>query len=89
MCLAVPGQLQRISGDSPLTREGEVNFGGVVRRVQLALLPEAKPGDWLLVHAGIAISVLDEQAAGETLAALRQLEEPAPASDTGDADATG
>ena len=44
MCLAVPGELLEIEGDDPLTREGRVAFAGVVRRVNLAYVPEAVPG---------------------------------------------
>lgn len=74
MCLAVPGRLVEIQGDSDL-RMGRVDFGGVVRQACLAYLPEAEPGDYVLVHVGFAISRIDEQAALETLEALRQIGE--------------
>lgn len=74
MCLAVPGRLVEILGDSDL-RMGRVDFGGVVRQACLAYLPEAEPGDYVLVHVGFAISRIDEQAAQETLEALRQIGE--------------
>lgn len=74
MCLAVPGRLVEIQGDGDL-RMGRIDFGGVVRQACLAYLPEAEPGDYVLVHVGFAISRIDEQAAQETLEALRQIGE--------------
>jgi hydrogenase expression/formation protein HypC len=60
--------LIRESGDTPLTRTGQVDFGGVSREVNLALVPEARLGDYLLVHAGVAITVLSREQSGQTLA---------------------
>lgn len=74
MCLAVPGRLVEIQGEGDL-RMGRIDFGGVVRQACLAYLPEAEPGDYVLVHVGFAISRIDEQAARETLEALRQIGE--------------
>lgn len=74
MCLAVPGRLVEIQGDGDL-RMGRIDFGGVVRQACLAYLPEAESGDYVLVHVGFAISRIDEQAAQETLEALRQIGE--------------
>ncbi|MAC57755.1 MAG: HypC/HybG/HupF family hydrogenase formation chaperone [Novosphingobium sp.] len=73
MCLAVPGELLEIEGDDPLTREGRVAFAGVVRRVNLAYVPEAAPGAYVLVHAGFAIAVIDEAEARRTLALLDEI----------------
>jgi len=73
MCLAVPGQILSVAGDDPLTREGRVSFAGVVKPVNLAYAPEAAAGDWVLVHAGFAIAVLDEAEAARTLAYLSEL----------------
>jgi hydrogenase expression/formation protein HypC len=79
MCLAVPGKLLSIDGDDPLTRQGRVAFAGIVKPANLACVPEAKPGDYVLVHAGFAITVLDEAEAIKTLAYLAELEpEEAP-----------
>jgi hydrogenase expression/formation protein HypC len=79
MCLAVPGKLLSIEGDDPLTRQGRVAFAGIVKPANLAYVPEAKPGDYVLVHAGFAITVLDEAEAIKTLAYLAELEpEEAP-----------
>jgi hydrogenase expression/formation protein HypC len=70
MCLAVPGELLDCQGDDPLTRTGTVRFGGVEREVALAFVPEATPGDWVIVHVGVAISTLDEEEAQRALEAL-------------------
>lgn len=78
MCLAIPGELLAIEGDDPLTRTGRVAFGAITRAVALAFTPEAAIGDYLLVHAGIAIAVLDPEEARRTLAALDDLEEQTP-----------
>ena len=70
MCLAVPLRVQSINGNL-----AEVELGGVTRTVSLVLTPEAKVGDYVLVHTGFAISILDEQEAQETLALFAELEE--------------
>ena len=70
MCLAIPGCIEKVEGDDPLFRQGRVSFGGVTRQVSLACVPEAGPGDYVLVHAGIAIATIDEAAALRTLEAL-------------------
>ncbi|AOI95243.1 HypC/HybG/HupF family hydrogenase formation chaperone [Burkholderia sp. LA-2-3-30-S1-D2] len=70
MCLAVPGQVLSIEGDDPLLRQGRVAFAGIVKAACLAYVPEAKPGDYVLVHAGFAIAVIDEVQARETLVYL-------------------
>jgi hydrogenase expression/formation protein HypC len=59
MCLAIPGQLLDISGDEPLFRRGRVAFGALVKDVSLACLPAVRVGDYVLVHAGIALSIID------------------------------
>lgn len=74
MCLAVPGQLLSIAGDDPLTRQGRVAFAGIVKQANLAYVPEAKAGDYLLVHAGFAIAVIDEAEALKTLEYLAEFE---------------
>ena len=76
MCLAVPGEVLSIEGDDPLTREGRIAFAGIVKRANLAYVPEAGVGDYVLVHAGIAISVIDQAEALKTLAYLEELTEP-------------
>ncbi|MFN2376603.1 MAG: HypC/HybG/HupF family hydrogenase formation chaperone [Candidatus Binatia bacterium] len=69
MCLAIPGRLVGIIGEGDL-RVGEVDFGGVSREANLAFVPEAAVGDYVLVHVGFALAVIDEQVARETLEAL-------------------
>jgi hydrogenase expression/formation protein HypC len=80
MCLAVPGKLLSITGEGE-TRMGQVSFGGVGKEACLAFVPEAKVGDYVLVHAGFAISVLDEAEAMQTLEYFRQMGELAEAED--------
>jgi len=74
MCLAVPGQVLSISGDEPLTRSGRVSFGGVVKEVSLAYVPEVEVGQYVVVHVGFALSIIDEAEAEATLSYLSQLE---------------
>ena len=74
MCLAVPGQIVSIAGDDPVVRFGRVSFGGVVREVSLAYVPEAVVGDYVIVHAGFALNRIDEEEAQKTLDLLRQLD---------------
>lgn len=76
MCLAVPGQVEAIDGDDPLLRTACVRFDGARRRVQLVYTPEAEVGDWVLVHVGFAISVIDEVAAHRTLELLDRVSSP-------------
>jgi hydrogenase expression/formation protein HypC len=66
MCLAVPGHVLDVVDEQGL-RMARVDFGGVRKRVCLEILPDAKPGDWVLVHAGFALQVVDEMAAQEVL----------------------
>jgi hydrogenase expression/formation protein HypC len=73
MCLAVPGQILSTSGDTPLTRVGRVDFGGVVKEINLAYVPEAAVGDHVLVHVGFAISVIDEAEAARVFAHLEEI----------------
>jgi hydrogenase expression/formation protein HypC len=74
MCLAVPGQIVAVAGDEGFTRTGKVSFGGTVREVSLAFVPEAGVGEYVLVHVGFAISRLDEEEAGRVFEALRALD---------------
>lgn len=68
MCLAIPMRITSISGEM-----AQVEVGGVERPVSLALTPEARVGDYVLVHTGFAISVLDEQEALETLRLFEEI----------------
>jgi hydrogenase expression/formation protein HypC len=60
MCLAVPGRIVSISGDDQWMRTANVSFGGVIKEVNLAYLPAVKVGDYVIVHAGFALSQVDE-----------------------------
>jgi len=71
MCLAIPGQIQRIEDDE--LRTGTVSFAGVTKDVCLALVPETSVGDYVIVHVGFAISKVDEEAAKESLSMIAQL----------------
>jgi hydrogenase expression/formation protein HypC len=66
VCLAVPGRIAEVSTRAGL-RTARVDFGGVRKEICLETLPEAAPGDWILVHAGFALQRLDEAAAAELL----------------------
>jgi hydrogenase expression/formation protein HypC len=67
MCLAIPGKIVSTEGDD-IMRTARVDFGGVVKEVNLAYAPDAKVGDYALVHVGFAISVIDEEEAQKILA---------------------
>jgi hydrogenase expression/formation protein HypC len=73
MCLAVPGRILDIEGMDPLLRAGRVDFGGVVKRVNLSCVPAARVGDHVLVHVGVAIGIVDEEEARRTLEHLRAM----------------
>lgn len=66
MCLAVPGRVLDITGEDPLLRSGRVSFNGVIKQVSLTCAPEAKVGDYVLVHVGVAISIINAAEAEET-----------------------
>jgi len=75
MCLAVPGKLLEITGEDDLSRRGKVSFGGVLKEVSLAFVPQAQVGDYVTVHVGVALSVVDEAEALQVFEYLRQLGE--------------
>jgi len=75
VCLGVPGKLIEIAGDDPIFRVGKVDFAGVVRKVSLAATPDASVGEYVIVHAGLAISKLDEKEAQEVFDYLDELAE--------------
>ena len=75
MCLAIPGRILEIGPDA--VRTARLAFGAVVKEASLALLPEAQVGDYVIVHAGVGLQILDQQAALEVFEALRQLDEAA------------
>jgi hydrogenase expression/formation protein HypC len=73
MCLAIPGQIQSIDGI-----EAVVEVGGVTRTISVLLTPDAQVGDYVYVHTGYAISVVDEAEALESLRLLQELAETYP-----------
>jgi hydrogenase expression/formation protein HypC len=85
MCLAVPGKILSIEGDEPFTRSGRVDFAGIVKNINLAYVPEARVGDYVLVHVGFALNTIDEQEANEVFEYLRQMGELAELETPGDA----
>ena len=74
MCLAIPGKIERITGDDALTRMGQVNFGGVLKDACLAYVPEAQVGDYVIVHVGFALSRVDEAEAQKVFEYLKEME---------------
>ncbi|MEB3272928.1 MAG: HypC/HybG/HupF family hydrogenase formation chaperone [Prochlorothrix sp.] len=76
MCLAVPGQLVSLEDHAdPLQVKGKVSFGGVLREVSLAYVPEAQVGDYLAVHVGFALSIVSPEEAQQTLQEVALLEQ--------------
>lgn len=70
MCLAIPALIKQIEG-----KEADVEIGGITRRISLWLTPEAKVGDYILLHTGYAISIIDQAEAEETLRLFAQIAE--------------
>jgi len=83
MCLAIPGRIKTIEVEDPVLRSGKVDFGGVARDVNLAYVPEAGVGDYVIVHVGFAISRLDEEEAMQVFQYLKEMDE------LGEAEASG
>ena len=75
MCLAIPGKITRIDEADSLSRTGTVDFGGIAKSVNLSFVPEAKLGDYVLVHVGFAISQVDESEANAVFDYLREMGE--------------
>ena len=80
MCLGIPGKILTTYEDHG-TRMAKIDFGGVSREACIEVIPEAKPGDWTIVHAGFALNLLDEDEALETLQMLREMSELADQED--------
>jgi hydrogenase expression/formation protein HypC len=72
VCLAIPGMILDIQGGAPL-RTARVQFGGIVRQVSLSFVPEAMPGDYVMVHVGFAISRIDPLEADRTYKILHEM----------------
>jgi len=80
MCLGIPAQIKSIYDDHG-TKMAQVDFGGVSREVCIEVIPNAKPGDWTIIHAGFALNLLSEEEAQETLDILQQMAELADQED--------
>lgn len=74
MCLGLPGQVVEWIERDPLMATAKVSFGAVKKVCQMACVPDAREGDYVIVHAGIALTVIDQKAAEELLLSLQQLE---------------
>jgi hydrogenase expression/formation protein HypC len=74
MCLGIPGKILTIYEENS-TKMAKIDFGGVTRDVCIEVIPEAKPGDWTIVHAGFALNLLSEDEARETLDMLQEMSE--------------
>lgn len=75
MCLAIPGEIMEILNEDPLLRTGRVSFGGIIKEINLAYVPEAKIGDYVLVHVGFAINTIDEEEANQVFKYLEEMGE--------------
>ena len=75
MCLAIPGKILTLSGDDPILRTARVDFGGVIKEINVAYTPEAEVGDYVLVHVGFAITVIDAAEAEKVFAHLERIGE--------------
>ncbi len=75
MCLAIPGEVLEITKDEPSARTGVVSFAGAKRAINLSLVPEARVGEFVLVHVGIAISVIDAHEAQQVFRYLEEIQE--------------
>jgi len=75
MCLAVPGKIVSISGDNEISRMGKVDFGGIMKDISLAYVPDAVKGNYVIVHVGFALSILDEDEAAETLRSFKEMDQ--------------
>lgn len=74
MCLGIPGKIETVYEDHG-TKMAKIDFGGVLREACIEVIPEAKPGDWTIVHAGFALNLLSEKEARETLDILEEMNE--------------
>lgn len=75
MCLAVPGKVLEVWGESEIDRMARVSFGGIVKEVCLAYTPDAQVGEYVIVHVGFALNKVDEEEAYRIFEQLREMEE--------------
>ena len=74
MCLAVPGRIISIDNEEDIIRSGKVDFGGVIKEINMALVPEVSVGDYLLVHAGVGIGVINKKEAETVFEYLSEID---------------
>ena len=77
MCLGIPGEVLSIEEAAEGLRQARVRFGSVIREANLNLVPEAQVGEYVIVHAGFAISVIDAEEAESVFRLLQEMEEAA------------
>ena len=82
MCLAIPGKIVDLSHETGIERCGKVDFGGILKKVNLSYVPEAGIGDYVIVHVGFAISRIDEREARKVFEYLSEYEALAEAEET-------
>jgi hydrogenase expression/formation protein HypC len=75
MCLAIPGKIVSVSGNDPLERMGKIDFGGILKEASLAYVPDARVGDYVIVHVGFALSKVDEAEAQKVFDYLKRMGE--------------
>lgn len=75
MCLAVPGKIVSITEENEFERNGKVNFGGILKDINLSYVPEAKIDDYVIVHVGFALSIVDEEEAQKIFEYLKEMDE--------------
>jgi hydrogenase expression/formation protein HypC len=75
MCLAIPGKILSVAGEDPVMRSAKVSFGGIVKEISLAYTPTAKVGDYVVVHVGFALSIVDEAEAAKVFEYLDKMGE--------------
>lgn len=81
MCLGIPGKVVSIVGDDLLYMVGKIDFGGILKEISLAYVPEVQVGEYVIVHAGFAISVIDEEEAMQVFDYLKEMGELAALDD--------
>lgn len=75
MCLGVPGQIIEITDSRKLTRSGKVRFGGIVKEINLSLVEQTQVEDYVIVHAGFAISKINQEEAMRVFSYLKEIGE--------------
>lgn len=75
MCLAIPGRIKSIETKEGYMRMGKADIAGITKEINLELVPEAKVNDYVLIHVGVALSIVNEEEANSTLEFLKQMNE--------------